>query len=529
VHRPKDEPRRLRRACALAAVAHVVAILVGHWAVGDRFDEDRGEDITDIELAPEAPEAQALPAEQEAAPLPPSVAEPEADEAEAALPPDEAGDVAIDAGLPDAARVARADAGVTDAAAVAASDGGAGDAAAVAASDGGAGDGGAQVAALGGGGAPGDGGAQVAIAGDGGAPGDATRVAAAAPIAGDGGAPAGEAHADQAGAGAATVPPGTAANLLSYFPSGHVVTLLVRFDRLRGTEWARATEALLAPMPDYQTLIGDRPVHIVDVFDTLVISTPSPKDVAATTLVGRSAMPPPDLRALLDQPGARVAWGAARGGALGRRRPGSRVFPGDHRVFLMPFTGWIVLTQPADLGALTRRGGHGLDHDAADADVPEWLRRVRTIETESGKDAGPALVLTMAALAGRYQLPDIGVGVTSVPAPERVTLALTIDKHGFVVRGNLRFRSVAAAKELVRSATTIHDRVMDSHVLQLVLRKSRVLNVIKGMSLVRTGRRVAYATSISIADARDLLAVAAQTVGDYYAAQRLAGPGAPAP
>src|SRR5262249_23536839 len=145
-----------------------------------------------------------------------------------------------------------------------------------------------------------------------------------------------EEHAEQAGAPANAATPGPAANLLSYFPKGHVVTLLLRFDRLRGTEWAAAGEKLLSPMPDYRTLIGDRPIHIADVFDTLVISTFSPRDVSATTLVGRTAMSPADLRTMLDHDGAPVAWSAAQGGALGRRRAGSMVFARDHRGFLPP-------------------------------------------------------------------------------------------------------------------------------------------------------------------------------------------------
>src|SRR5438128_843117 len=82
------------------------------------------------------------------------------------------------------------------------------------------------------------------------------------------------------------------------------------------------------------------------------------------------------------------------GGALGRRRPGARMFPDDHRMFLSPFAGWIVLAQPGDLGALVKPGRGDLDSiTAPEAAIPDWQRRVRTIETESGTPTGPALVL----------------------------------------------------------------------------------------------------------------------------------------
>jgi hypothetical protein len=48
------------------------------------------------------------------------------------------------------------------------------------------------------------------------------------------------------------------------------------------------------------------------------------------------------------------------------------------------------------------------------------------------------------------------------------------------------------------------------------LRRQHALNVITGLSMQRTGARVSYATSISIADARAILSAAAQTLGGYF-------------
>ena len=59
-------------------------------------------------------------------------------------------------------------------------------------------------------------------------------------------------------------------------------------------------------------------------------------------------------------------------------------------------------------------------------------------------------------------------------------------------------------------------RITDSHLLSAVLRKQHVLNIVSGLSLARTGPRISYATSISIGDARAILAAAAQTLGGYF-------------
>src|SRR3569623_2336383 len=93
---------------------------------------------------------------------------------------------------------------------------------------------------------------------------------AAAVAAGSGSGVAGRDN-QPAVAGAATTA-GTAAHMLAYIPPGHRVTALVRFDRLRGTEWAQPAEQLFHPMPDYRALFGTRDAAIADKLAMLVIS-----------------------------------------------------------------------------------------------------------------------------------------------------------------------------------------------------------------------------------------------------------------
>ena len=58
-------------------------------------------------------------------------------------------------------------------------------------------------------------------------------------------------------------------------------------------------------------------------------------------------------------------------------------------------------------------------------------------------------------------------------------------------------------------------RVDDSRVIQAVLGKPLV-RVVRNLSFARTGGRVSYATSISIADARTILALLAQQLDAYF-------------
>ena len=164
--------------------------------------------------------------------------------------------------------------------------------------------------------------------------------------------------------------------------------------------------------------------------------------------------------------------------------------------------------------------------------MPAWLAGIRTIAKESGDDGvakgndqkGPALVMTVGeppsttapAKSGRYKLPEVGLGVSSLPVPTRISLAMELVKQGWLVRGNIVFTTEADAAELVKTLTDLQTRITDSHILSAVLRKQHVLNIVTGLSLARTGARVSYATSISIADARAILAAAAQELAGYF-------------
>jgi hypothetical protein len=310
---------------------------------------------------------------------------------------------------------------------------------------------------------------------------------------------------------------GTAANLLAYFPAGHEVTALIRFDRLRGTEWAAQTERLLRPMPDYRVLFGPRDAKIYEKLDTLVISTPAPKDATATTLVGHVRLSRSALRDFLGA-AMPIAWSGAKGGLLGKRT--GRVFRGDKRVFLSPFDGWFLLAQPSDLGGLTAAAPGGLDTIQATGKLPAWLAGVRKIETESGDPRGPSLVVTLALDGSKVPTGsvEVAIGIKEVQLPERVSLAMELVKQGWLVRGNMRFKDAQGAAAFVSQVQTVQKRIVGAaRVYEQVLGKA-VVKVVGNFQFARTGQKVSYTTSISIADMRAIMMVAAQQLDAYYKA-----------
>lgn len=493
----------LARALVVSAVLHGAVVATGRWALAPIAEVT----VVDIELAPPPPKAERLPeerarkAEPDRAPdkLPASVPAkpPPVRDEPAAVVADAGVDAPIDAPRPRPKKKRRPDAGLD---ASEPDDAGPLDAGAL--------DAGPLDAA------PDDGRAEqpmvVAASGDGGA-GDARTVATAGDDAGTGSGSDNLPAVD----GAPTTA-GTAANLLAYFPNGHLVTALVRFDRLRKTEWAKHAEALFRPMPDYRALFGDREVGMTDRFDTLVVSTPRPKDATATTLVVHTAQSRAQLRDFLDAPDAPIAWSATRAGLLGQRK--SRLGPADTRVLLSPWKGWFVLALPGDLGDLGAAAGT-LDAIEAKGRLPGWLAGLRAIERESGDPRGPALVVTMTFTRARYKIPDVGLGASSIVLPQRVSLAMELVKQGWLVRGNIVFATEDDAAEFVATVTAIQQRLIDSDVFALLLKRQHAYALVKGFSLTQAGTRVSYGTSMSIADARVVFAIAAQVVGNYFASK----------
>ncbi len=537
-----NPPSPIRRALAISAVVHLVIVSVAWW----QADEHRARraNVVDIEMAPAPPPVEALP-EEVAKPPTEDLAHREPDDTDeaAAVPPipDEPDEgLAVDAGIdapPDAGIDAPPDAGIDappdapldapdaqlDATMVAGADAGvdAGDAGADA----------TQVAMIDAGvDAPGDATPDAELAsvdpwggegtGTGSGEGDGTAGTGSgsgsggmATEAGSGSGSAGMTN-DPAVAGAPTTA-GTAANLLAYFPAGHMLTALIRFDRLRGTEWAKQTERLLRPMPDYRLLFGPREAKIYDQLDTLVISTPEPRDATATTLVGHTHLARGALRRFLGKL-TPIAWSTVKGGLLGKRT--GHVFRGDRRLFLSPFHGWFLLAQPKDLAGLTAPSAGNIDSIQATGRLPAWLSRIRKIESESGDDRGPALVVTIGLPGNSVSTGPLAgpLGIKSVQLPERISLAMELVKQGWLVRGNIRFKTVRQAAVFLTQLQTVQRGILGASIVYERILGKAAVRVIQNFRFARTGQRVSYTTSISIADTRAILSVAAQQIDTYY-------------
>lgn len=491
--------RTLLVALAVSLVAHAGAgaILGVSYRAAPPVDEDLV--LTDIELAPEAPEAHVPGAETT-----PDLAEPdEPDEPAPGEPEPEAAGTLVQPPPDEPVAAATPDAGVPADATVVAAD-----------LDAGLGDGGTAIATGAHDAGPGDGGTAIAATDlDAGVPGDGGTAIAATDPTGPMGDPARDPITDPAGdPNAAPGPPGADSDLTAYFPKGELVTVLVRLDRFRGTPWAEPLENIFRPMPDYRALVGNRKVTMAERFDTMVVSSPTPNEVTATTVIVRYAQAPKTMRTFLDHKSSPVKWRPSRGGALGQRTPGPAVANHDKRVFLMPLPGLVMLVHPRLLGGLPQPAGAALDAFPAELTLPAWMRQVRAIERESGDDKGPAVVVTTRGLTDELDIPFVG----KVAGPRRTTLAMTLDKRGFIIQGNLLFDDAARAATFIVKANELKKIATESLGGKLALAPFHAYNAVKGLTFNQVGAKVGFATSISVADAQAMTSYGAELVKVYF-------------
>lgn len=346
------------------------------------------------------------------------------------------------------------------------------------------------------------------------------------------GGPAGAPPSDAGAPGSSTAtasrpatppgPPGTAADFRPYVPQGDKVTVLLRYDRLRGTPWAKLADAILSPMPDYRAIVGRRNTPLADLFDVLLISSRNPTDVTATNLVARTRRSPAEVRRYLDSKDTPVRWRPVRGGLLGKRLASATKLERDNRVYLIPFPEWIVLTRAKYLGELAREApaaGAPTDLDAVRADetsLPDWLRRARSVEVESGIDRGPIAVMSVSGIRHtELDVPQVGI----LPVPVHAALAIEMAKQGFYVRGTLTFGTSERAQAFQRALEAARTRLLDSTWGQLLLKNFHAYHALKGLTMRRRDARVTYATSISVADGKAMMVLAADWARRFYSAQ----------
>jgi hypothetical protein len=284
-------------------------------------------------------------------------------------------------------------------------------------------------------------------------------------------------------------------------PGAPLVSAVIRLDRLRDTIWAEHSEAILAPLPDYRTLVPAGSKSFFDHFDAMVISSPRPYDVTATMVATRVHGAPREVLSRIAH-AEEIRWSTQAPGQVGIRPDAALIHPSDRRVIVQPDERWLALTPPSYLTE------------------PAWLHTLDALERAATRDETTVAAITI-ELAGLR--PRRGVRLP-IATPQRLVVTLHQAKRGFYVRGQAVFASSdeAAAAAGVARAGVVGAAVHLGYRPQL--EQIGLLNAARGLRLLTRGETVHFATSLSILDARALMTSAAQLTGALYETGRFGAP-----
>jgi hypothetical protein len=217
-------------------------------------------------------------------------------------------------------------------------------------------------------------------------------------------------------------------DLAAYGPKGSRLTVLLRLDRVRGTDFVAPVDALLQRLPDRRDLLEGTDLDLFQSFDALLIATPHPLDPTVTFLAARHHLDDGQLRSALTR-GAKatdrvIAWRSEGGRPVGERRPRRGLSPPagppsrDDRLIVLAAPGLAVVTPPAYRALLfappkparAPDGGAASDGSAAsggatpDAATPDggapaidWTTMLWRIDAEEGLMPPDGVLMVSAA------------------------------------------------------------------------------------------------------------------------------------
>ena len=323
--------------------------------------------------------------------------------------------------------------------------------------------------------------------------------------------------------------PAPTSDLSAYGPRGSRLTVLLRLDRLRGTDYVAPVDSLLQRLPDRRDLLEGTDLDLFQSFDALLIATPHPLDPTVTFLAARHRLTDAALKAALTR-GARatdraIAWRLENGHPVAERRPhhGSTTYSAavrDERLIILAAPGLAVVTPPAyrrillpshdgtapDGGTTAPDGGA-----APDGGVPaplDWTKMLERIDAEEGlmPADGVAMINAVDIFKTSGGVPPILYGL-EVPAAVNAVIGLEGEQPFADVRGE--FTDEAPARHWEDEWPTLQRKLRGNPLVML----GGFSPLIERVSLTRDGKVVHVHLSASHDEATRLLALALHMLG----------------
>jgi hypothetical protein len=321
-------------------------------------------------------------------------------------------------------------------------------------------------------------------------------------------------------------------DLSAYGPKGSRLTVLLRLDRLRGTDFVAPVDALLARLPDRRDLMEGTELDLFQSFDALLIATPHPLDPSVTFLAARHHLDDRGLRAALSR-GARatdrvIAWRTEGGRPVGERHPRRGLPPGtppsrDDRIIVLAAPGLAIVTPPsyrallmaprlpaaeADAGVLP---DGGLSPDAGAPGAIDWASMLSRIGAEEGlMPPGGALMVSAVDLFktanGAGGLPPVLYGM-EVPTAVSAVIGLDDDVVSLDVEGT--FLADEPAQHWETEWPTVQHKLSSNPLVLL----GGFSPLVSHATLTREGHVVHLHLSATHEETQRLLALALHMIG----------------
>jgi len=291
--------------------------------------------------------------------------------------------------------------------------------------------------------------------------------------------------------------------------SADKVGVMIRFDRMRNTPLAKATEHLLRWLPDHPRVVGNTGSKVRDVFDLVLMTSSDPGMIVTTNMSARMSVSPKQMRTMLNNTLSPTAWTPVSGGALGRSKSSS-VPGGDPRVYLIPMRKWIFLAQPSSFGSLLSPRKGRLNRAAPPKTLVPWLARAGSMMNIGGS-AGTLIALsTLHKLPHSISLPLFG----TLLLPQRAAIALDRRKHADVFSGVLHFDTVAAAKAFAKTVEGAK-RILAAYTPTAGAPKLPALRALRSVLVRRVGKRMQWSMATTRQEAFELTMFASKLIGQW--------------
>lgn len=327
--------------------------------------------------------------------------------------------------------------------------------------------------------------------------------------------------------------PAPTSDLGAYGPEGSRLTVLMRLDRLRGTDYSAPVDELLMRLPDRQDFVSGTGLDLFMDFDALLIATPNPLDPSVTFVAVRHHLDDAKVRAALNQAAKAsdhtLTWRTQGGRPIAERhaRDARRRWQ-DDRLIVLAAPGLTVVTPRAYRalllapvsspdGGATDGNGNGT-HDAdggADASTPAsaaksmkagWASLLTRIDAEEGlmPPDGAVMVNAVDMFKSRAPAPGAPPVLYGMPVPAAINAVIGVADAPFLDLV-AEFKTDAPAEQW-QTQWPVVQRKLRTHPLLVLTGFS---SLVTRAQLDREGRKVRLHLEVSHDETLRLLAMAA--------------------